>query len=147
MSSQFRATGSKIVCPRHLDGRNRGNFRGDVEFPGRKILNVTYQSHGRQVAVRNPCVGSRGSDDRMRKGEKGEWKGDQIRYREEQIFSEKAQSMQDCSIFCPCGYLDLCCDRSASDHIGKIDCPCLGKLIERRGEAASIHHLQTNTTN
>jgi hypothetical protein len=35
----------------------------------------------------------------------------------------------------------------AADHIGKIDCPCLGKLIERRGEAASIHHLQTNTTN
>ena len=34
----------------------------------------------------------------------------------------------------------------AADHIGKIDCPCLGKLIERRGEAASIHHLQTNTT-
>jgi hypothetical protein len=52
----------------------------------------------------------------MRKGEKGEWKGDQIRYREEQIFSEKAQSMQACSIFCPCGYLDLCCDRSASDR-------------------------------
>ncbi|HEY6851317.1 MAG TPA: hypothetical protein VI320_34535, partial [Terracidiphilus sp.] len=23
----------------------------------------------------------------------------------------------------------------AADHIGKIDCPCLGKLIERRGEA------------
>jgi hypothetical protein len=35
----------------------------------------------------------------------------------------------------------------APDHIGLIDCPCLGKLIERRGEAASIHHLQTTTPN
>src|ERR1700723_2346266 len=26
----------------------------------------------------------------------------------------------------------------ARDHIGQIDCPCLEKLIERRGEAASI---------
>jgi hypothetical protein len=35
----------------------------------------------------------------------------------------------------------------AADQIGKIDCPSLGKLVERRGEAASIDHLQTNTTN
>jgi hypothetical protein len=29
----------------------------------------------------------------------------------------------------------------APDHIGLTDCPCLGKLIERRGEAAAIWFL------